>query len=74
MATTTTADAYSLRAGTGIADRWWKTGRVSVKASGAETGGGFSQVLTHDPRGTAPPLHLHHNEEETFYVLEARSP
>ena len=22
------------------------------------------------PRGSGPPLHLHHNEDETFYVLE----
>src|SRR5581483_8765471 len=61
---------YRLPAGSGLADVWWKTGRVSVKVSGAETGGALAQVETDDPRGTAPPLHVHHGEEETFYVLD----
>ena len=26
--------------------------------------------MTDDPRGTAPPVHLHHNEDEAFYILE----
>jgi quercetin dioxygenase-like cupin family protein len=70
MAFLATTKQYTLGAGGGLADMWWKTGRVLVKASGAETGGSFSQVETIDPRGTATPLHIHHNEEETFYVLE----
>ena len=37
---------------------------------GTETGHAFSQIETDDPRGSGPPLHLHHNEDETFYVLE----
>jgi quercetin dioxygenase-like cupin family protein len=56
--------------GEGLADVWWKSGRITVKASGAETGNAFSQVVSDDPRGSGPPLHLHHNEDETFYVLE----
>jgi quercetin dioxygenase-like cupin family protein len=35
-----------------------------------DAGNAFSQIETDDPRGTGPPLHLHHNEDETFYVLE----
>jgi quercetin dioxygenase-like cupin family protein len=61
---------YALPADAGLADVWWKTGRVKLKAAGEQTGGRFSQVETVDPRGTATPLHVHHNEEETFYVLE----
>jgi quercetin dioxygenase-like cupin family protein len=56
--------------GEGLANVWWKTGRLTVKAGGAETGGSFAQIETDDPRGTATPLHVHHNEDETFYVLE----
>ena len=61
---------YHVPAGEGIADVWWMTGRLTVKASGAETGDAFAQFVTNDPRGTAPPVHLHHNEDETFYILE----
>jgi quercetin dioxygenase-like cupin family protein len=70
MTTTDIATPYKIAAGSGIADLWWKTGRVAVKASGAETGGAFAQVEIDDPLGSAPPLHIHHGEDETFYVLE----
>ncbi len=70
MATTTTRAAYRLAAETGLADLWWKSGRISVKTTGTETGGAFAQVETDDPLGGAPPVHIHHNEEETFYVLD----
>ena len=49
---------------------WWKTGRITVKAGPDETGGAFSQIEVDDPRGGGPPLHVHHNEDETFHVLE----
>jgi quercetin dioxygenase-like cupin family protein len=61
---------YRVAAGEGLADVWWKSGRITVKVAGAETANAFSQVETDDPRGSGPPLHLHHNEDETFYVLE----
>jgi quercetin dioxygenase-like cupin family protein len=70
MSTDTLAKTYKISAGTGLADIWWKTGRMTVKASGAETGGSLAQVEMNDPRGTAAPLHVHHNEDETFYVVE----
>src|SRR5437762_2629249 len=70
METTTSRPAHHLTAGAGVADFWWKSGRISVKVGGAETGGALAQVESDDPRGTAPPLHVHHNEEETFYVLD----
>ena len=66
----TLSTPYRLAAGEGVADVWWKGGRMSVKASAAETGNAFSQLETDDPRGTATPLHIHHNEDESFYVLE----
>src|SRR6185312_14222294 len=70
MPTITRSSTYTLPAGSGLADFWWKTGRVVLKLTGAETGGSFAQVETHDPCGTTTPLHVHHNEEEAFYVLE----
>ena len=62
--------SYSVASGKGLADVWWKSGRITVKTAGAETGNAFSQIETDDPRGSGPPLHLHHNEDETFYVVE----
>jgi quercetin dioxygenase-like cupin family protein len=70
MALVSTTQSYTLSADQGLADMWWKTGRVVVKATGDKSGGNFSQVESIDPRGAATPLHLHRNEEESFYVLE----
>ena len=68
--TVTVAKPYRVASGEGLADVWWKSGRLTVKAGGAEAGHAFSQIEVDDPRGTGPPLHLHRNEDETFYVLE----
>ena len=70
MASIIARPAYHLAAGAGLADLWWKSGRISVKLTGAETGGAFAQVESVDPQGSGPPLHVHHNEEETFHVLD----
>jgi quercetin dioxygenase-like cupin family protein len=70
MTTTALDQAYRIAQGEGLADLWWKTGRLWIKASGAETQGAFSQVEVDDPQGTAPPMHIHHGEEETFYVVD----
>jgi mannose-6-phosphate isomerase-like protein (cupin superfamily) len=49
---------------------WFLRSRMTVKASAAETGGGFALLETRLPAGFSPPLHVHHREEESFYVLE----
>jgi mannose-6-phosphate isomerase-like protein (cupin superfamily) len=69
MTAETVAAPYRVAVGEGLADVWFKTGRVTVKAAAAETAGRFSQFETDDPRGTATALHVHRNEDETFYVL-----
>jgi hypothetical protein len=43
---------------------------MSVKASGNETGGAFSLLEANEPPGFGPPLHIHHDAAEAFYVLE----
>jgi mannose-6-phosphate isomerase-like protein (cupin superfamily) len=68
--TRTATNPYHLASGDGLADVWWKTGRITLKAGAEETGGAFSQFEVDDPRGSGPPLHVHHTEDETFYVLE----
>ena len=54
--TVTTPKPYRLASGEGLADVWWKTGRVTLKAGPDETGNAFSQFEVDDPRGSGPPL------------------
>jgi len=44
--------------------------RMSVKATDDETGGAFSLLEADEPPGFGPPLHIHHNAAEAFYVLQ----
>jgi hypothetical protein len=48
MSTTLTAP-YRVAAGDGLADIWWKGGRMTLKAGGTETGNAFAQLETDDP-------------------------
>lgn len=43
---------------------------MSVKASSDDTGGAFSLLEATEPPGFGPPMHIHHDAAETFYVLE----
>ncbi len=62
--------AYSLADREGQPARWWLGGHLAVKAAVGDTDGRFCQVEFTDPCGNAPPVHIHHWEDETFYVLE----
>jgi quercetin dioxygenase-like cupin family protein len=42
---------------------------VTVKASAEDTGGALSVLETTEPPGLGPPLHIHHDCAEAFYVL-----
>ena len=43
---------------------------MTVKATRDETGGAFSLLEADEPAGFGPPLHIHHDAAEAFYVLE----
>src|SRR5438067_13351442 len=43
---------------------------MSVKASKEETDGAFSLLEAAEPADFGPPLHIHHDAAEAFYVLE----
>jgi len=43
---------------------------MSVKATGIETGGALSLLEANEPPGFGPPLHIHHDAAEAFYVLD----
>ena len=49
---------------------WFLQTLMSVKASGAESGGAFSLIEVHYPPAFSPPRHIHHHEDESFYVLD----
>jgi mannose-6-phosphate isomerase-like protein (cupin superfamily) len=49
--------------------RWWLGGLAIIKATGKETGGHYTLVEVLEPEGEAP-LHVHHREDEGFWVLE----
>jgi len=43
---------------------------VTIKITGEDTDGVYTVVQTVSPPQGGPPLHLHHREDEAFYVLE----
>lgn len=43
--------------------------RMSVKAAEHETDGAFSLLEADEPAGFGPPLHIHRDAAEAFYVL-----
>ncbi len=49
---------------------WFLNALSIVRLSGEQTGGSFALIEETLPAGRASPYHLHHNEDETFYVLE----
>jgi mannose-6-phosphate isomerase-like protein (cupin superfamily) len=64
--------AFALASGEG--EKYWFLGSLmEVKAKGEETGGAFSLLEEIDPPDFATPMHIHHNEDEYFYVLEGEA-
>jgi mannose-6-phosphate isomerase-like protein (cupin superfamily) len=43
-----------------------------IKARGSDTDGALGVVETVIPAGHGPPLHVHRNEDEGFYVLSGK--
>ena len=50
--------------------RWFFGMLAEVKASSADTGGRYTFVEMTAPAGLQVPLHVHHTEDEGFYVVE----
>ncbi|MBA2348512.1 MAG: quercetin 2,3-dioxygenase [Solirubrobacterales bacterium] len=68
-ATGPTPSAIKLQPGEGEA-RWFLGALVTVKSSGETTEGRVAVIEHHAPQGHGSPLHVHHNEDEWFYVTE----
>jgi quercetin dioxygenase-like cupin family protein len=59
----------AVAAGDGEA-RWWGDGLAVIKATAADTNGQMTILeITERPNKKAP-LHVHHTEEEAFWILE----
>ena len=50
--------------------RWWFGGLAVIRATAADTGGRMTIVEMTEPPGAAAPLHVHHREDEAFWLLE----
>lgn len=59
---------YALAPGSGE-PVWFLDTRMTVKAGGEQTAGAFTFLEWAAPPGFGPPRHVHHNEDEAFYLL-----
>jgi mannose-6-phosphate isomerase-like protein (cupin superfamily) len=50
--------------------RWFFGSLMTIKASAADTGGGYTMLDCTWPADVGTPLHVHYEEDEGFYVLE----
>jgi quercetin dioxygenase-like cupin family protein len=50
--------------------RWWFGSLAVIKATAADTGGQMTIVEVTEPPRAEAPLHVHHREDEAFWVLD----
>ncbi len=62
-------DPFAVKQDEGEA-RWWFGALAVIKASSADTGGLMTIVEVTEPPGAEAPLHVHHREDEAFWILE----
>ncbi len=65
----TNPSPYALAADDGEA-LWFFGMLVKMKATAAQTGGEFLLIEELAPQGTATPLHVHPQDDESFWVLD----
>jgi len=55
----------------GEGERVWFTNNLMIfKATSEATDGAYALMEAMAPAGSGPPLHVHHREDESFWVLE----
>jgi quercetin dioxygenase-like cupin family protein len=67
--TSNAPDAIAVPSGGGEA-RWWFGQLAEIKATAANTGGQFTIVEVTCGPGFEAPLHVHHREDEAFWILD----
>lgn len=70
----TSTEPYSLHKDAGVLDVWFPLwdGRYTAKAAAGQTDGRLLQLLVREPLGAAPPLHIHKDVAETWYVIDGQ--
>ena len=71
MYTQLAGEAWSVAAGDGETV-WFTNTHVTLKATAEGTGGAYGLVEARAPAGFGTPLHVHHREDEGFWVLDGR--
>jgi quercetin dioxygenase-like cupin family protein/ketosteroid isomerase-like protein len=66
---THTLNPITTRSGEGEA-RWWFSNLAEIKATAEQTGGLLAVIEVTEPPNAAGPLHVHHREDESFWILE----
>jgi quercetin dioxygenase-like cupin family protein len=64
-----TLEPLAVRNGEGEA-RWWFGALAELKATAADTGGQMTIVEVTEHPGAEAPLHVHHRDDEGFWILE----
>jgi quercetin dioxygenase-like cupin family protein len=49
---------------------WFLNTHVTIRVSARDGSDGISVLEHHARQGDSPPLHIHHDEDEIFHVLE----
>jgi quercetin dioxygenase-like cupin family protein len=49
---------------------WWAGALAVIRATSEETAGRLALIEVTEPAGAGAPWHLHHNEDEGFWVLD----
>jgi len=68
--TISTGYALAREAGQSI---WFLGTLMTLKATAEQTGGALGLIEQVLPPGFAPPIHIHRNEDEAFYLLEGEA-
>jgi quercetin dioxygenase-like cupin family protein len=53
--------------------RWWFDNLAVIKATAADTGGRLSILEITEPPGVEGPMHVHHREDESFWILSGNA-
>lgn len=48
---------------------WFGPNRMTIRARAEDTGGAYALVEAQAPAGSGPPLHVHHDADEAFWIL-----
>jgi quercetin dioxygenase-like cupin family protein len=49
---------------------WYLGGLLKIHVDGTDTNGQFSLIEAYSTPGMEPPMHVHQNEDELFYILD----